>query len=319
MTNPPRLTPYSAAWWVQASGYSWLPDAWPTETTLVTNTELLTSTQDGTDVFCFEPSTLKEPMGNPSGWLVLNEDGEGGFEPNGWCYDPLSVPGLHRRFSSLPIESGAIGKFACEYGLLGRCVQQLFEHDKDKRQLRWGESATMWVREILAMRDMIDVWDAVSGRAKSPETQVHEILRFTGSSTVELVGGNWDKLGLAHLLPERVTEFVFCEPSRVQAGPPWKHMARRWLEVVVTRSLREGAHPVVVSGRRVPILIRPRDLLGALHIQLAEELTGQAGAMIKCQACDKYFYPVHGRQVYCDDRCKLKAYRQRKKVKAQHG
>lgn len=64
------------------------------------------------------------------------------------------------------------------------------------------------------------------------------------------------------------------------------------------------------------IRIRPRSLLGALYLQLGEDVFGY-GSMARCAnpTCDvMYFHQVQSNQRYCSYRCRNKAYRDKNRT-----
>jgi len=76
---------------------------------------------------------------------------------------------------------------------------------------------------------------------------------------------------------------------------------------------------VDVSKPFAPTLrMRPKNLLGAMYLQLAQDFTGER-TYRKCETCDVWFEIGTGdnankaTRVYCSDACRLKAYRRRKK------
>lgn len=316
--------PFAAAWWVQSSGYELRTDLNPSGVTL--NPDLDWSLVVGGKMIAklHQPGWQDELHVQQAGkWLTLCTDESGKSAPRGSSYDPLQNVGLHRLFADLRSET-AILEFAHEYGLLGREISKLRPHSQhlknlqgqplDQEDFYWGEALDTWYEEIGCMRILLALHEALQSKSPLIEEIVRSLVDIDPRGILQVGTGYADALQGATHVPLRMKIPVLAHRLDVCSGmESWNELARMWFEAQINRCLAEGTRPAIEARAGAPVYILPRDLLGAIHIMLAEEITGQAGNTIKCHACGKYFFPEHGRQIYCDDRCKFKAYRQRKK------
>jgi len=94
----------------------------------------------------------------PGPWLVAASSATAPLE---WRqYAPLDRGELHRRWAKLESDQ-AIEKFANQYGLLGHAEAVAVP---PRGIIRRGESIGRWRREVLAMRELIGLWDVVKQR-----------------------------------------------------------------------------------------------------------------------------------------------------------
>ena len=90
----------------------------------------------------------------PGPWLVTATG-------SAFQYAPLDKRGLPHKFAALS-SSDAIEDFACSYGLLGHSEIAVVGK---RGKLRFAESKSRWLREIEAMREVLQQWDLVKRRS----------------------------------------------------------------------------------------------------------------------------------------------------------
>lgn len=245
-------------------------------------------------------------------WLVLGAPTD---SADGRIFDPLKISGLHRLFAALKPTEEAIREFALEHGLLGREIRRLVSVDGQEE--RWGEPFVRWHDEIHKMRILLMLFDGTHGKTPMSSEQLWEFIRADGEQVhfgLESCEYLWpdrgspDVFGLEHPFPDPIKRMPFDQQQLLGS----KLLVRDALNY----ELELGARPAVdmVPGSQVTLI--PNDLLGAMYVMFAQETIGQSPSTAKCQGCGRWFVPTHGRQIYCDDRCKFKGYRQRKKDKA---
>lgn len=331
MNRPPRGVQTDGLAWGSGGGLRWVDDAIPWAFRLHRNLDTAHDPDVSVPNAPFLSDLLPPDEFLGTTWLILPRSMEHpDWEPSR-VYDPTQVPGLHRLFAEVDLGREAIKSFASDYGLLGRNLRLLrtllpTEDPMEPKESSFsdvslagtGEPLSTWCQQIVGMRAMLEVWDCLQDRHQLPE---HRVAKFVDPE----YQGTFQK----HFQSES-PDFYFGQPDYMWNGVTypvwmdmswpvnWRQVGLYWLEVMINRCLAAGCRPAVHARPGSPVRVLPNDLLGAIHLALADEVTGKAGTLIKCQAprCGKYFHPLHGRQVYCDDRCKFKAYRDRKKEKS---
>ena len=220
-----------------------------------------------------------------------------------------------------------------------------------------GEVLDLWVYDITKMRTLVAIKDALNAGPQAKERcrrliesvrplDVPELLRerdqpeyeydengneIIPSSTPSKAPPYYRSIPVRGTsgMDMRSTACPYCltwEMSRVirfkDTGKPYTgrvdtDLLRKWLQWEVNAELRKGVFPQIDLGGSRRVKMQPTDLLGAIYAHFALELTGQVGQLRRCPSCGEWFEPLHGRQDYCEGRCKSRAYRQRRKRKEQ--
>jgi hypothetical protein len=266
-------------------------------------------------------------------WLIVNVT-EGVISPEehlSISYNPMDVTALHRTFARTKCNRDGVCEFARQYGFLGRNTLSLNEFDEktgERLAVRhWGEAFNEWVREIAQLRALLDIWDlyrdpnsAALDRLSSmfitedsdytvDDSYFAPILDESVSSVLDYWGNPMFEADDAPILATDSDDI----PPVGDSGTRLRLIARKLLKETVNEQLRDGVYASIDVRDGAPIQLVPRDLLGAIYIHLARELLGESVPSKACAACGRYFVPEHGKQIYCDERCKFKAYRLRKK------
>lgn len=251
-------------------------------------------------------------------WLVLERQGEawGGSPDPDYAeeYEPLQDPNLHRTFAALSGGPKAILAFAEKHGFLGRKTHCL-RWDVGTQQgwdenMVWGERLDDWRRAIRRLRFLLAIKDAIAKENWS-QTGSPPIERLAGK--IPAIGGDPDpdpeirdalNVGLSlrmYSLTERSLQR--SQGIRAEAGSV--------LERFLNEELEAGSYGMVEAKRRGQVRLVPRDLLGALYVLLAWEVIGASPRPRACKkvGCGRQYVPSHGRQIYCSDSCKWKAFR----------
>lgn len=275
----------------------------------------------------------------PLGWLIVNCDHRESdpLEHFSICYDPMSEPMLHRQFAGLPVRVSSVLSFANEYGFLGRRMERLISPPEDQpvatEWSQYGEAIDYWMFQLIHMKALIQIWDAYRDPSPAAMKLLCERIEIAGD-IAQLADDFWFsqvdefRRNYSGVIPELTDEsspndeqqksfWTLLEelPPQLEASTKIRMAARLMLRNEVNNQLREGsfAHIDVKDGS--PVLLMPRDLLGAMYVHLANELVGKSVPSKQCPACGRYFEPQHGKQTYCNESCKYKGYRQRKKAK----
>jgi hypothetical protein len=307
--------PVVCSWWVNRGGYKW-----------ATSRQVVTGRREG--IFRDKPrpeNWLDQP------WLVPTqaESNADAFHFNE--YAPLTnAPLLHRILGFNGTDMDSIVFFASKYGLLG--------YDSHSMKLAAGapyvpitpygrlgaEALSSWTRAICDLRTLVQLWVLLRSTKEESAIELATLFRLSEERDY-LVFVGWDKLNKetdsTHGFPvhedsglSRACGLHGCPPDSTSAKLV-KEGVRRFLRDNINRAFYDLADPVIDVRQPSPILIHPRNLLGAAYTMLAQELTGQTGDGLQCPGCTKWFFPLHGRSIYCSEKCKVRTYRKRKKEK----
>lgn len=171
-------------------------------------------------------------------------------------------------------------------------------------------------------RDIAEYWNSFA--PLNPERDRH---RFADVD-VEIPTPGYELVPLPRkgVFGSQTAYFPYCPPYVMRQlklgtdrkpfclGVPKRSQLARFLEAVINRELDEGAQARISLRAEARLVLEPRDLLGAVYAHLALELSDQTSPLRRCPSCQSWFEPVHLRQKYCEDRCKTKAYRTRRKA-----
>lgn len=201
-------------------------------------------------------------------------------------------PALFRTFADLPGAPEAIISFADRFGLLGGSTARRFLVP-DSDEIGIGEPIEAWQDEIGAVRRVVQTWD------RARESDSHRP-RWRSPEKVPKVYRSGLCQNVAAVLHERWRPDVL---PNVQRAINAKLSAETGARMLWDRE--EG---------RLRLHLRPASLLGALWLQLAQAIDGNADYR-RCRVCAAWFElrPDRARtnRAYCSDACRFKAYRRR--------
>ena len=266
-------------------------------------------------------------------------------------YNPLTEePTLYRDFARLSLDTKTILDFANRHGCLLRgqlLLASAILRPGRSLHLLGGESLWMWAEEINAMREAVDLLDAIrdaesNGHGKPLERLIAWRMRRVAYTPDERP---WSEALPIRRLPGM--GLLVRSQGRAQRAPSgreeitiplsfdplfrdwsWRENridpAKQYLAMIVNKRARGKVSPAlqIVEGRSLSIGFRtslmPEDLLGAMWLQLLQDLAGRR-RIRKCLLCGKEFDAVDDpRQLYCRTRgsgCKKEANRIRDEVK----
>lgn len=241
-------------------------------------------------------------------WLV----GPREFAPQGpQHFEPLAVPDLHRRFARVKETPTDLLRFANKYGFLGLTapVESTDAEDYDPGCFI-AESAADWRYECRVMAHLVELYDLAQKGAAGPLTKmVHwqTDKRLGLSVSISWPVDNPDglltvasKRDAPHLLG-RWREGALAEPARYA------------LNKVLNGYLDGHVSPLLLPfERRGDIVFRADNLLAAMYMQFALEISGKGRRPKLCKGCGTYFTPKRSNQDYCEPNCKNRAFYKRK-------
>lgn len=206
-------------------------------------------------------------------------------------YAPLrDEPALFRTFADLTTTPDAIVSFADRYGLLGGSVKrELVMEEPDRMWIGRVERVASWRDEIAAMRSVVQAWD----RARRGEP--HGSPRWQRPDKVRKVYRSGLCQNAAALIRRaRAPELL----PNVQRAINAKLAAETGARMLWNR-----------EEVRLRLHLRPASLLGALWLQLAQAIDGNADYR-RCEVCAAWI-ELRPNRTYCSNACRFKAYRAR--------
>lgn len=283
-----------------------------------------------------------EPDEQPP-WLIVANPSEGYRE-----YRPLTEePTLYKDFAKLALDAKEILDFSNRYGmLLGGQLLLAGPTVRTDHILLGGESLWLWAEEIIAMREAVELVDAIrDAELNSDKDRLEQLIIWRKNQIAYNPGaGPWretPKELQAMLLLVRQARRQQRAPSGPEDitipliyDPRFKDWARdrnlvdpakEYLVMIINKRIRGNVSPQLrmVEGRSSEIHLRasqvPHNLLGAMWLQVFQDFAGMR-RIRECPLCGKWFDAVNDpRQVYCRTRasgCRKKAARIRAEVKA---
>jgi hypothetical protein len=244
-------------------------------------------------------------------------------------YPAFQETGLFRRFAVTEPTKDAIVEFANAYGFLGGevtiPVQIPVENEANTYNLGKGETLEGWGAEILAMRHMIEVWEAA--RAEDAET-LAEFIRWKGKAAKG--EEPWPHTEVFYRGPRSrfekhaVTFRIASErtnPETLARFRPGDVVQPTWyaLQRFVNKKLTQhGAVPKLlwhIDRRKSELEMHfvPQSLIGALWLQFAHGITGNKEYR-QCEQCGRWFEvaaEVRQDGKFCQGACRSRAYRAR--------
>jgi hypothetical protein len=240
-------------------------------------------------------------------------------------YRPLQKhPALFRTFAALEPTEDSFRSFADGYGNLG--FAQMVSVKPPTRQGGpigvTGEPYDVWRTALGGLKEAVYLWDLFQ-QAKRDELE--QIIR-------------WDRDALGqplavYYVPKRdlLTNKKIAPGDSVEIASPRSHqhwlnymgaqdyftpakaLLLRWVNVEIGKHV--AARLLYDVDKAEPVLrMVPRNLLGCLWLQLAQNISGDKTLRV-CAACRKWFeIPARGSRSdkqFCSDKCRTRAYRQR--------
>lgn len=211
------------------------------------------------------------------------------------AYAPLTdEPALFRTFADLPATPEVIVAFADRYGMLGGAVVRRFlVPDSDEIGIGIGEPIEAWRDAIRDIRRVVQTWD------RARESDPHR--------------PRWQR-------PEKVTKVYrsgLCHNVAAVLRERWRPDVLPNVQRAINAKLSAETSARMLWDReegRLRLHLRPASLLGALWLQLAQAIDGNADYR-RCRVCAAWFelHPDRNRtsRAYCGDACRVKAYRGR--------
>lgn len=308
-------------WEVNLGGYEWRSDLVPKAKWVLDPGVPGVPGQPGMN---WQPSYPRRPDDR---WLVAKQN-----DADRRAFDPMTIEGLHERFADVEPNERGILKFAGKYGFLGSRLTWLEEPDGTPPP-RIGELLDFWVKHILTVKMLIQIWEWANTARPEAQAQLAEYVKFeypTGwVDTVAYVEDVRRALGENLVYPEGPRGKLGLGPTMTSIGAAGafitkdsmlNHAARCVVKFVINQALEAGVKPAIPDlGRNGTVVLVPRDLLGAIYLALAQHVIGRARPAIQCPVCQRWFVPEHGRQKYHNISCRSKAQRQRDKQKENHG
>jgi hypothetical protein len=233
--------------------------------------------------------------------------------------------GLYLEFAALPEEADAICHFANQHGHLGGVVTG---RTKISGRNTPVESLEIWSEEINAMRDLLEDWNRIrpgpsASRPKAARAVSSPQVEFAGFPDLSKAfrGGDHlhpaiERLDLAY---KAALDAVLVDADEAQPV----QSAIGFFGVRLSRYLRELTPPTVrwvTTSHQFQLSLAPTSLLGAMWAQFASAVIG--GAQFRaCKECSSLFEVclqtssgARSDRVYCSDKCRQKAFRDRQRV-----
>ena len=246
-------------------------------------------------------------------WIVANR--ENGYNNPRKFYDPMEHRTLHRKFAALRPTHDGIIEFAEEFGLLGA----YFENSVSMYPPFFdaAEPVEFWYDEIRFVLELLDLLEQ-----SQDEELAHEYWLPIAKEQLEQLG--W---GVRHKEDGIDWGFFFVKHTRAVASYAkrfviqtksghafsndlkYSDLARVKLESQLNTMLSLWVRPTIEAVPGSPLMLRPRNLLGAIYALFAEEIIGATRPIKKCPGCGKWFQPLDSRKKTCSDKCRQRTWR----------
>lgn len=231
-------------------------------------------------------------------------------------YAPLRLyTGLFRAFAETPPTKEGIHTFANEYGSLGDGV---FIQLPESSAVGTGEPVSLWSKEIFAMAQALELWDAV--KASNLEVLSQRIAWEKGGVNYDSHRGI-DTKDLKTPYSQRMEWIAAPEihPERLERFRPGDLAtpALFFVQKTINDRLKGRISPRLLWGKnrtKLGLYIVPNSLIGALWLQFAQAIDGNKEYR-RCEECRGWFElsPETARtsKLYCSNACRSRAYRGR--------
>ena len=259
---------------------------------------------------------------------------------------------LYRKFAELELSQEAIKEFANDHGLLFRAESMFLSTRKEERsrsskfEIYWAETFSQWSKEIEAMSDTTALWDLLHSDYGTPDLgALKQVILWTKKNAwyfprrlSELANRSSSYARTMRSIRESydspfvpfTDEFCISSPNCPdRLIEKWRENhdlvgpAKQYLKTAANKRLNEFVAPQLElsesrgNGVALHASLVPRNLLGAIWLQLFQETT-RSRKTKKCLLCGRWFNATeHPRQLYCRHRasgCRKRAYRIRDKV-----
>ncbi len=191
-------------------------------------------------------------------------------------YDPLAETELFLKFADLPTSEEAILAFANVYGWLAGDEHFIASATAKSSPPIFGDSLSTWRGEIDAMRETIEVWEALrENNTKALRARI-----------------NWFKGGVWYVGRRR--QFIATPDLRSHLLSRWRRdevvgPARMFIADQLNRGLQRKVSPRLVmdhSGTLQPRIV-PSNLLGAVWYHFYRTFLGEH-KIRRCEACGRW-------------------------------
>ena len=244
-------------------------------------------------------------------WLV---PGLGGVQ-----YRPLHEElAAFRAFAELDPNKDDITEFVRKFGVLLNKHSLLVPDGAVPQPAQYGEPLSFWEDETRAMRNAVDVFDALDKprrlsewiRLDSPTGDPHRVLFCRGEE------------GEVPRFAEIANDTFRTSLLGYIVGQPPDIALRRagqfFVQQEINSRLEKTAAPKLLydpESDQLELRLMPTNLLGALWLQFARSVEASKNYR-RCRVCTQWFeVSVEGKRrhsKYCSDRCRMKAYRDRR-------
>jgi predicted nucleic acid-binding Zn ribbon protein len=227
-------------------------------------------------------------------------------------------PGLFWTFAELESSEDEILAFADRHGWLGLEVDPRLHAELPSFRGRRvaGELRKDWVRAITQMRFACELRNAVAGRdlawlRRAIQQESWEgPLSFSDHGVMYQSEGGGFRVTPHHPEAALLQKGDFLRAARVLM----QHLANEQLELHTSARVLLDEQ----TGRQ-GLYVNPKNLLGALWIQFSESMDSSTSSR-RCAECGDWMLLAPGTsrsdREFCSDRCRVNAYRKRKKAAA---
>ena len=248
----------------------------------------------------------------PQWWLV---PGLGG-EPYLPLHEELAA---FQAFADLDPTRDNVASFVRKFGVLLHKHSLLVPDVVSPQPAPHGEPLLFWEEETRAMRNAVDVFDALDKprrlsewiRLDSPTGDPHRVLLFCRGEE-----GERERFAEIASATSRTSllGYILGQPRDVAL----RRAGQFFVQQEINSRLEECAAPKLLynpESDQLELRITPTNLLGALWLQFARAVEASK-TYRRCRVCTQWFeVSVEGKRrhsKYCSDRCRMKAYRDRR-------
>ncbi len=241
-------------------------------------------------------------------WLV---PGLGGDQ-----YRPLHEElAAFRAFAELDPTRDNIASFVGKFGVLLHKHSLLLPEEAVPQPTQFGEALALWEAETRTMRHLVDVADALENPERLSKWISHE--PPTGDISQALVYRREEIVAeiASDNFRTSLLGYIVGEPPDVALPRAGQFLVQQH----INRRLEKYAAPRLLyspESDQLELRLMPTNLLGALWLQFARAVEASK-TYRRCRVCKQWFeVSVEGKRrhsTYCSDRCRVKAYRDRRK------